>query len=980
MKSGARPSLFRCGRLLNRRSFAEHAANSPERRGAAYPYRQKRPSFVSQEHLPSHDAEKDPNAWVSVLDSVIPTALRASVPESQKSTDEGQKLSPQDVAHIIALARRTQNIDILAYLGELGQWRTAVWLVNYLVDNLWKSNPNDKPISLPGPWNSLGALDKITNKHVRLPEIAPQPRAAGTSSASFEAAELAHPLDGNDGKKAGHAALGQIWQSLGNMILRDAERDGPITSEILEIIAKLHHHGIMPESIYTYAPLEDKTALRQPPTLHLLSSHILTSLSDAAWRAHQAMVIEQTRATGGVYLPLRPEIPGSMYRVRVGGLGHEVWLELVLWSCLSGGWTSYGAAILEAMTQKATPHAWAALSWRETVSPMVKAGQERRIDWDEVRYMYSTAPSSEDPTAIAEQRKKVKNTISSEVITAYVDALVNIVRVGVGDRGIAFGDVLRYIQTLKSFLENGKNNLGLESNSWDAVVLRVCESQGIDVGNEPALAEQILDLSSPYGKELSFRNAPTRDEQWQPLSPYLLDGTASTLGLAHRVLHAHVAAGNLAGAIRTFQKLQLRTDTNKKRSIEEFFRTVKERKDIDDQSTVNFESRYANLEYPAYYPQIPVTVLAPFLDLVTDAKALDFGNWLITSEDVDGAIITPSMYNDPVMLPSLVRFTSATQDKNLVGKMLKAFKSSPEMEAGRTSSTLLIAVLEHQIEMKDWQSARKTLASLVYHSIGVPKDLARALAVVARSLLISRKSVEPTNNSFEQALDLFNFVFGRSLRRSKAQRAAVDNILVLLACVGPEWANLCLRLRPPSGSFSLEIHQQNFNVILQGILEAYGSDAGIKFLGTFWAPAREAQKTDLNVAFENIEDGSEGVPRMPAERPSPFARHPSTRFRLTVSSQESAEGAIEPHSLRVFGNFRPNNATIRHILRQSIAEMDGLQDGVRHVDAAISAHQDGGPKVHVQHPKVQWAIHMFRELGMRGKDIRQEVEGKVSKR
>ena len=119
--------------------------------------------------------------------------------------------------------------------------------------------------------------------------------------------------------------------------------------------------------------------------LNLFSSRILTSLSDAAWRAHEKLVVEEAKAKGGEQLSLRPEIPGTAYRVYVSGLRSEVWLELILWSCLHRGWISEGTAILRAMYAAPKAREWKPLSWR---SLMNFAESER--DWERLEYMFNT--------------------------------------------------------------------------------------------------------------------------------------------------------------------------------------------------------------------------------------------------------------------------------------------------------------------------------------------------------------------------------------------------------------------------------------------------------------------------------------------------------------------------------------------------------------------------------------------------------------
>ncbi|KAK5240072.1 hypothetical protein LTR16_011143, partial [Cryomyces antarcticus] len=139
-------------------------------------------------------------------------------------------------------------------------------------------------------------------------------------------------------------------------------------------------------------------------------------------------------------------------------------------------------------------------------------------------------------------RLRVERTISSEVVAAYVDALISTLRVGVGKRGTVPGTILLRIKLLKAFLEDFR--MGLGNSSWDAIIVRFVESQGIDIERDPGMMEGILDLSPSFGQELESVNAPL--ELYPPsLTPtYVLDGSAAALGLLHRTLRAYIEANN----------------------------------------------------------------------------------------------------------------------------------------------------------------------------------------------------------------------------------------------------------------------------------------------------------------------------------------------------------------------------------------------------------------------------------------------------
>ncbi|KAK8192669.1 hypothetical protein M8818_007841 [Zalaria obscura] len=332
--------------------------------------------------------------------------------------------------------------------------------------------------------------------------------------------------------------------------------------------------------------------------------------------------------------------------------GPEVWLELVLWSCIHGGWLDDGASILEDIVMKAET-SWSVVSWREIVPTTTPAGLETAVNWNEVRYLMGTTSRSSEFSDRAEH-VKVTRSVSSEVVTAYVDALMNVFRVGVGTRGVSPGLVLRRLTNLKSLLE--RNNLSLGTTTWDAIILRFLESGAIDVEAAPGVALTLAFLTAGFGQELSSENSPARDQQSQHLPQYMLDGTAASLGLMHRVLQAYVKAGSTATALRTMRVLQKKTDDDKQRAIRSFFKGMQKAADAAGGHKLGeFESPYAGVDYPKFDMQLPVTALASLLDLLAETQALDDARSLLHTQDLDGPLIPESLYSDPAIAPALVR-------------------------------------------------------------------------------------------------------------------------------------------------------------------------------------------------------------------------------------------------------------------------------------------------------------------------------------
>jgi len=348
--------------------------------------------------------------WMPLLEACLPPDLRRSDYEQPAAIHVD---APWERAEIILAAQSRpvskRGVNLLSDLAiSQGRWKAAVWLMRDLIDHGAPAvQPTDEQIVEQAPWNGQDSLKDLTERPINLSHPGRSPAGVARHinlppMLPLEMAEMqTQSEDSHNPDSLKRLALGVVWRALGAMIISCG--DGPVRPEILEIIAHLHHQDLLPKDIYTHVPLDDETAIQQPPTLHLLSSRILTSLSDAAWRAHEQVIVDKASATSGRYIPLRPEIPGTAYRIHIAGLRPEAWLELVLWACLHGHWVLEGAAILRSVCKQANP-VWKPISWRSLVP--VSSGSE---DWHKLDYIFNTrSPKTMDQEAIVHN---VKSTV-----------------------------------------------------------------------------------------------------------------------------------------------------------------------------------------------------------------------------------------------------------------------------------------------------------------------------------------------------------------------------------------------------------------------------------------------------------------------------------------------------------------------------------------------------------------------------------------
>lgn len=902
--------------------------------------------------------------WMPAIEAALPRRLRES--GARRMTHDSY--SAQDICRLIHISSSTYDLDLLDYLTSvLSRPKAAVWLASMVITHLQKPDllaPRDTNVwktCLPSSTSlSTYTLDQDPVQ-LNLPLHNPENDLSSTPSLDHLTAEL-HPLHEPLPELLRHETLGQVWLSLAAMITRDAtsatkaKANQAIKPEILEIIAMLHHSGAMPSTIYSYSPPNDPVSLCQPPTLHLLSNQIITSLTDAAWRAHETNVVEDAKQKGGFYKSLRPEIPGSMYKVRVAGLGHEVWLELVLWAMLYGRFYKQGVTALKRLSQLSNDNEWSVLSWRELANPIIQSGQEKSINWDEVKYIFNTGISDTDQT---NNKKKVQRTVSAEVIASFVDAAVSHVSAGVGSRGLSAENPGRFIKQMKLFL--GRNNMSLGYTSWDAIILRFFESRGVDFEKDPQLAGNISSATSRFGDDISTANAPTRDQLWQPTPAYVLDGSAASIGYYHRLLRAHIKLGSLPGAMGVVKDLQKLTDLNKQNSIQEFFAKQQDAmtQDEDDEtSEFGFHGRYGGIHYPSFFPQIPVPILADLVHLVVDSQALEVGSWLLYSDDLDGPLVHKGLYTDPIMAAPLIRLAASLSDEVLMAEILKHQKGHSQTDH---SEKVLDEILDQQVEAGNWPLVDKALESfarLPGYSISThtAATMVRVILREAKSCIGDLSALK--NSPSAKAFRKMSSFRTRGVIRGKRGYEKHDifelgsRVWRLLAVINDDWRAYAWKVYPNMAGYNhVSFIPRAFNRILSGVVDTYGSAAGKQYLGKFWPDSLEEEPSSVSGADNN----PGGVPRMPESRQSapiltsPYSDEIRGEHRIHIQGPGDKNASII-----VSSQSCSNLATIRIILDQALKEADGQDTLVR--------------------KEVDWASRMMKKMGLPNSHIEDELK------
>jgi hypothetical protein len=871
----------------------------------------------------------------------LPPHLRRRAKNLESTPDEASFVPEALTTANVALEALSQGPikGLLAYLAiEQGRWRAAVWVVKLLLEHFHKQPTHSDRLSRTvQEWNRTGTLDEMTEDPLYLVPNSDElqaPHIKTSSSASLRELTDNTPDTMRYSEAFRHQILGLIWYEIGHLVINGSSyhdtTGGEVKPDVLEMIALLHHYELMPPSIYAYVPAENEDAIQQPPTLHLLSSRIFTALSDATWRARELTAAEEAKKKGGLFRGL--EAKGSSYRVRVSGIKPEIWLELILWSCLHGGWISEGADLLCSVYQSQKHGEWKPISWRDSLDAIMPFGRGDLLDWDSIKYNFDTR-SSATMDGVDITGLRVDKTVSSEVVNAYIDALLTMVSVGVGKRGLDVKTVLQRMLDLRSFLKRANLNLG--GGSWDAMMLRLVESGGIDIERDSGMLQQLSALSPPIGEELQSRRS-------QAIPTYVLDGSAAVLGLLHRALCAEIRNGSLEGALKVFQLLQGRVDRDRSQSLSDFFaHRHLSPASSDDSAKGLFTSNFSGIDYPSFETQIPPTTLAAFLELVIENKSFDLGNWMvgIGNTDVDGQLIKPSLYTDPHISAALVHYATVTDNPSLLAKITKRTASQAEGGTPTLPTELIQAFFNVQAELRRWDAAEKLLEYM--RDRGDSTWSLDNAATVAKVMIIEdRYATDPGNmgSDFNRAAAMFaSFLPGElGAVTLSEKRDAINTLRVVLSAISPSLATVVHRTKTLPKYFTWALPPRIFNIILEGAVASHGSEAGRALVDRF-ARVRRPERQALRKGGQrqqdfddNTNDDDDGAPPARSTIWTPLPRlsrsiaddikaGTAIRTNLTIACANS------PHPLErnvaMYGSFHNvTPTTVRIVVRQALLE------------------------------------------------------------
>ena len=565
--------------------------------------------------------EKNPDSWSFRLHNIY---LRAGAPSPYQHSPGSQLFADELHLEILdnmtgAEGKRGAGRDMLTYMGiEQGRWKAVLWLANTLLQNL--STRMLSPRNAERPSNIVWGDDQISLEHLTRRPFSVE-AALHASPKTIEASttfelDLKYTAAAADTRDRVLRTMNQIWKSLGCLIIEAAdlpERQSDVAMAVVyQIIANVHALGLVPDNVYSYESSGHSSMVSRPPILHLLSSRVLTTLSDATWRSHQMEVIEQAVSTGISLQSLVKDLPGGRFRLKVRPLGHEIWLEFVLWCCVEGGFGSTGVALVKQLQQK-VENPWFAIPWTSKTGNALSS----TIDWERVHSRHGGSVGLIE--GYNRERPFVEmapRTVSAEVVMMLVETMTNSVNMGVADRLLRLdGVVMHAIPRLITFLEPHS----LPGEYFDYLAVRILQTGAFDIEQNPSLLERWSERLSKLRSLESTIEATPATATFEVSS--IIQQSEVQVGILHQALEAYVEKFNIRSAITVFNRVQELVDASKVQSISAFLAaTSAYATDSAADYVSSPETRASNLDFVRSHGQLPLHKLAAFLNLTTDSK------------------------------------------------------------------------------------------------------------------------------------------------------------------------------------------------------------------------------------------------------------------------------------------------------------------------------------------------------------------------
>lgn len=802
------------------------------------------------------DSYMSPSTWAPLIHEWRKPNKKGKV-SGEMPTDLS---SMSDLSEIIERSHRLRvrlwathanmQVDPIASLGiKRDRWDIADALLNSLIDSIEMLIPYTTPRGLDQgfDWGGKRAtltaltspkLDEVDGSGIRTwghgvyNPVKPLPSHQSLTLDSLSARPA--------GQYVSDDLLAQTLLSLGCIVMVAADQPQSESrlamSYVYRALARLHHLDLLSEKLYQDPSNGFYQEGLRPPWLHMLSGPIMSVLSDAAWLEHQAVLAREATRAG-------EDPPFVSFNVGVRELGPEIWLEYILWCCVEHGFVRQGASLFHQIARRN----WKFESWAPLMQDLDVVRQtniSREQSW--------RRPGNKSPPKTFKDfgEKPAFNglgarTISSDVVSGLRGALPNLSYNGLGFYGLTADEMVKLQKSLSKALEPQSGNTDLRLTNRDSTlnIFRIINSGCLDASTDPEGLKQVISSTQNHIPPWQI-NMPLIPPDLETMTKSQLSNeTSAMLGLAEYNTRAFSVLSNASSALLEYSRLQNTLDAAKAQHIISFFTKLDR---APSEEIPFFDSKHLDLSIPeSSLPGVSRATLAKLLDLATECGHFKFGESLLFDSTIENPPIPPSAYSDQILIPSLLRFAAATDDKDLGNTVLTSVELPVSVNTlkamlnyyihtGEWDRALMITEYTRDYRLKAWgYSNIMTLAAKIFR-------LNREIEKRAGS---ARKRQKTENNilSLSHAKDLLRRFFkgdfnsrpipiSKQARMRSFQQDALQNLREFFLLFPGPVHEVMDDLKTPQSTkkplFLSKIPTKAFNVYLQAIADVYGASTG----------------------------------------------------------------------------------------------------------------------------------------------------------
>ena len=346
--------------------------------------------------------QESSKSWITLLDPYLPLELRSETWLENLTKFQGVRSAESLPAILDQISIPAYEFGPLVHLAvKQSRWHAYLFLAKALLQQrptqsrscstiIQQESPwihcRGSLLQRGSPWQDDPDIEAVGNDVIVLPNV-----TASQSLPPIDAVVDTHPSSTEEALY--HRALGQIWHSLGIIVLQaaDAERDLSeyMMSQVHQVIALIHSEGQMHPLIYTYGESSTPTVLRKPPLLHVMRSRLMVTLSDSVWKATENDIIGSYALVAAAHSLSGPMEEKDLYP-RMRQIGHQVWLELILWACVHENHATEAALIIRDMSIRVGARKWRTVGWSSLhpLGPLhetaVDSAEESRLRFDRI--------------------------------------------------------------------------------------------------------------------------------------------------------------------------------------------------------------------------------------------------------------------------------------------------------------------------------------------------------------------------------------------------------------------------------------------------------------------------------------------------------------------------------------------------------------------------------------------------------------------